>query len=105
MPKSLACKISLSFTPIIVAEGHIMNSPFVTIVPLYALVVQRTVYETGIGSLIYKVEACIIIHMSLYVLSHITAWTQERPLLPALRNSGRFLTIPLIHSTDIYVIV
>ena len=33
--------------------------------------------------------------MSLYVLSHITVWTQGRPLLPALRNSGRFLTIPL----------
>ena len=25
----------------------------------------------------------------------ITAWTQGRPLLPALRNSGRFVTIPL----------
>ena len=24
-----------------------------------------------------------------------TAWTQGRPLLPALRNSGRVLTIPL----------
>ena len=33
--------------------------------------------------------------MSLYMLSHIAAWTQGRPLLPALRNSGRFLTIPL----------
>ena len=33
--------------------------------------------------------------MSLCMLSHITAWTQGRPLLPALRNSGRFLTIPL----------
>ena len=43
----------------------------------------------------YKVEACIIIHMSLCMLSHITAWTQGRPLLPALRNSDRFLTIPL----------
>ena len=29
------------------------------------------------------------------MLSHIEAWTEERPLLPALRNSGRFLTIPL----------
>ena len=28
------------------------------------------------------------------MLSHITAWTQGRPLLSALRNSGRFLTIP-----------
>ena len=36
-----------------------------------------------------------LIHMSLYMFSHITAWTQGRPLLPALRNSGRFLTIPL----------
>ena len=52
MPESLAHKISLSFTPIIFAEGHIMNSPFVAIVPLYALVVRRTVYEAGIGSLI-----------------------------------------------------
>ena len=34
--------------------------------------------------------------MSLYVLLHITAWTQGRPLLPALRNISRFLTIPLI---------
>ena len=31
------------------------------------------------------------------MLSHITAWTKGRPLLPALRNSGRFLTIPLRH--------
>ena len=43
----------------------------------------------------YMVEACVIIHMSLYMLSHITAWTKGRPLLPTLRNSGRFLTIPL----------
>ena len=43
MPESLACKISLSFIPIIFVEGHIMNSPFVAIVPLYALVVWRTV--------------------------------------------------------------
>ena len=39
MPKSLVRKISLSFIPIIFAKGHIMNSPFVAIVPLYALVV------------------------------------------------------------------
>ena len=31
-----------------------MNSSFVAIVPLYALVVQRTVYEAGIGSLILQ---------------------------------------------------
>ena len=31
-----------------------MNSPFVAIVPLYALVVRRTVYEAGIGSLILQ---------------------------------------------------
>ena len=30
------------------------------------------------------------------MLSHITAWIQGRPLLPASRNSGRFLTIPLL---------
>ena len=30
------------------------------------------------------------------MLSHIAAWTEGRPLLPALRKSGRFLTIPLI---------
>ena len=36
------------------------------------------------------------------MLSHITAWTQGRPLLPALRNSGRFLTIPLSHTTHYY---
>ena len=51
MPESLAHIISLCFIPIIFAEGHIMNSPFVTIVPLYALVVRRTLYEAGIGSL------------------------------------------------------
>ena len=51
MPESLARKISLSFIPIIFVEGHIMNSPFVAIVPLYALVVWRMVYEAGIGSL------------------------------------------------------
>ena len=57
MPESLARKISLSFIPIIFAEGHIMNSPFVTNVPLYmyAVVVWRTVYEAGIGSLILQV--------------------------------------------------
>ena len=33
--------------------------------------------------------------MSLYMLSHIAAWTQGRPLLPAFCNSGRFLAIPL----------
>ena len=37
--------------------------------------------------------------MSLYVLSHITAWTQGRPLLPALHNTDSFLTIPLTTST------
>ena len=42
MSESLARKISLSFIPIIFVEGHIMNSPFVTIVPLYTLVVRRT---------------------------------------------------------------
>ena len=46
-----------------------------------------------------QLSPCII-HMSLYVLSHITAWTQGRPLLPALGNSGRFLTIPLSHTAS-----
>ena len=54
MPESLAHIISLSFIPIIFAEGHIMNSPFVAIVPVYALVVRRTVYEAGISSLILQ---------------------------------------------------
>ena len=54
MPESLARKISLSFIPIIFAEGHIMNSSFVAVVPFYALVVQRTVYEAGISSLILQ---------------------------------------------------
>ena len=54
MPESLARKISLFFTPIIFAEGHIMNSSFVATVPLYALVVRRTVYEVGISSLILQ---------------------------------------------------
>ena len=54
MPESLVHIISLSFIPIIFAEGHILSSPFVAIVPLYALVVRRTVYEAGIGSLILQ---------------------------------------------------
>ena len=54
MPESLAHIVSLSFIPIIFAEGQIMNSPFVAIVPLYALVVRRTVCEAGIGSLILR---------------------------------------------------
>ena len=71
MPESLARKISLSFTRIIFAEGHIINSRFVTIVPLYALVVRRTVYEAGIGSLILQgwsvyyhtyVAVCVVTH-------------------------------------------
>ena len=71
MPESLARKISLSFTPIIFAKGHIMNSPFVAIVPMYALVVRRTVYEAGIGSLILQgwsmyyhtyVAVCLVTH-------------------------------------------
>ena len=68
MPKSLAHIISLSFIPIIFAEGHIMNSPFVVIVPLYALVVRHTVYEAGIGSLIlqgwsvYYHAVCVATH-------------------------------------------
>ena len=31
-----------------------MNSPFVTIVPLYALVVRRTIYEADTGSMILQ---------------------------------------------------
>ena len=38
------------------------------------------------------------------MLSHITAWTQGRPLLPALRNSARFLTIPLTHKILYYIV-
>ena len=69
MPESLASKISLSFIPIIFAEGHIMNSSFVAIVPLYALVVRS--YEAGIGSLILQgwsvyyhtyVAVCVVTH-------------------------------------------
>ena len=52
MPESLARKISLSFIPIIFVEGHIMNSPFVTIVPLRS---SGAAYgEVTIGSLILK---------------------------------------------------
>ena len=54
MPESLARKISLSFIPIIFAEGHIMNSSFGAIIPFYALVVRRMVYEAGISSLILQ---------------------------------------------------
>ena len=99
MPGSLTRKISLSFILIIFAEGHILNSSFVPIVPFYALVVQHTVrwslYRFADFTRLKQLSPCILIHMLLYVLSHITAWTQGRPLLPALRNSGRFLTIPL----------
>ena len=97
-PKINTRVISPINIPIIFVEGHIMNSPFVAIVPLYALVVRRTVSEVTPVSVrwVYKVEACIITHMSLYMLSHIAAWTQGWPMLPAIRNSGRFLTIPLI---------
>ena len=95
MPESLARKISSSFIPIIFAEGHIMNSPFVAIVPLYSSGAAYGHMKPVSVRWFYKVEACIIIHMSLYVLSHITAWTQGRSLLPTLRNSGWFLTIPL----------
>ena len=71
MPKSLVRKISLSLFLIIFAEGHIMNSPFVAIVPLHALVVRRTIYEGGIGSLILQgwsayyhtyVAVCVVTH-------------------------------------------
>ena len=41
--------------------------------------------------------------MSLYVLSQMSAWTQRRPLLPALCNSGRFLTIPLRQNQKVKV--
>ena len=71
MPKSLVHIISLSFIPIIFAEGHIMNSPFVAIVPLYALVVRRTVYEVGIDSLILQ-GWCMYYHtyVAVYVGTH-----------------------------------
>ena len=99
MPGSLTHKISLSFILIIFAEGHILNSPFVPIVPFYALVVQHTVrwsrYRFADFTRLKQLSQCILIHMLLYVLTHITAWTQGRPLLPVLRNSSRFLTIPL----------
>ena len=48
-----------------------MNSPFVAVVPLYALVVQRMLYEAGIGSLILQVwsmyyhtyvAVCVVTH-------------------------------------------
>ena len=48
-----------------------MNSPFVAIVALYALVVRHTVYEAGIGSLILQgwsvyshtyVAVCVVTH-------------------------------------------
>ena len=70
MPESLASKISLSSIQLF-DEGHIMNSPFVAIVPLYALVVRCTVIWAGIGSLILQgwsvnyhtyVAVCVVTH-------------------------------------------
>ena len=53
--ESLTRKISLPFIPITFAEGHVMNSPFVAIVPWYALVVRRIrSREAGIGLLILQ---------------------------------------------------
>ena len=70
-------KISSPFIPIIFAEGHIVNSPFVAIVPYYALLVRRTVmgsrYRFTDLTRLKQLSTCIIIHMSLNVLSHITA--------------------------------
>ena len=78
-----------------------MNSPFVAIVLLYGIVVRHTVlwspYRFTDFTRLKQLLPCIIIHKSLYVLSHITAWTQGRPWLPAPHNSGRFLTIPLTY--------
>ena len=56
MPESVHRKISLSFILIISAEGHIMNSPFVAIVPLYALDGAAYIrsYEAGISLLILQ---------------------------------------------------
>ena len=72
-----------------------MNSPFVAIVPFYALVVRRTVRWRRYRFADFTRLKRVLSYVSLYMLSHIKAWTQGRPLLPALRNSGRFLTIPL----------
>ena len=100
-PKASAVSSELTwlFILIIFDEGHIMNSPFVAIVPLNALVVRLTFmwsrYQFADLTRLKCLSPCIIIHISLYVLSHIAAWTQGWPLLPALRNSDRFLTIPL----------
>ena len=81
-------------------KGNIMNSPFVANVPVYALVVRCMVmwsrYRFADFTRLKQLSPCIIIHMSLNVLSHIMVWTQGRPLLSALCNSGRFLTIPLM---------
>ena len=102
MPESVTCRISLSFIVNIFAEGYvIMNSPFVAIVPWYALVMRRTVmwsrYRFADFIRLKQILPCIIIHISLYVLSHITAWTHGRPLLPPLPNRGKILTRPLRH--------
>ena len=72
-----------------------MNSPFVAIVPLYALVVRRTVRWRRYRFADFTRLKLVLSYICRCMLSHIAAWTQGRPLLPALRNSGRFLTIPL----------
>ena len=43
-----------------------------------------------------QLSPCVIIHMSLYVLSQITAWTKGWPLLPVFRNRGKNLPRPLM---------
>ena len=71
MPESLTHIISLSFIPIIFAEGHIMNSPFVAVVPFYTLVVRWAVYEAGIGSLILQGWSVYYhTYVAVYVVTH-----------------------------------
>ena len=64
--ESLTCKISLLFILIIFAKGHIMNSSFVAIVPLYALVLQRTVmwslYQFADFARLKQLSPCIRVH-------------------------------------------
>ena len=89
-----------------------MNSPFVAIVPLYALVLRRTVYEAGIGSLILQgwsvyyhtyVAACVVTHNGVdpgtAIVTRPSQWRQVFDYFPKPSNQfhlGNTLLIPLL---------
>ena len=104
MPKSLALIISLSFIPIIFAEGHIMNSPFVAIVPLYTPVVRRTVIWSRYRFADFTRLKRVLSYICCCMCCHTKRHGPSGGHLPALCNSGRFLTIPLKQSLKLTVL-